>query len=66
MKVREEIEKFSDPEVRVDRGSRLGWGNPFVMRDKSNAERNRVCDAFEEMAANWPTTSPRGMARRTR
>ena len=37
--------------VRVDRRSR--WGNPFVMKDKSDAERNRVCDAFEEMAAKW-------------
>ena len=35
--------------VRVDRRSR--WGNPFVMRDESDAERNRVRDAFEEMAA---------------
>ena len=35
--------------ARVDRSSQ--WGNPFVMKDKSDAERNRVCDAFEEMAA---------------
>ena len=46
--------KGSWPEntVRVDR--RSCWGNPFVMRNRSEAERNRVCDAFEEMAANWP------------
>ena len=44
--------KGSWPEntVRVDRRSR--WGNPFVMRNGSVEERNRVCDAFEEMAAN--------------
>ena len=46
--------KGSWPEntVRVDRRSR--WGNPFVMRNGSEAERKRVCDAFEEMATNWP------------
>lgn len=38
--------------VRVDRRSK--WGNPFIMRNGSDAERNRVCDAFEEMAARWP------------
>ena len=45
--------KGSWPEntVRVDRRSL--WGNPFVMRNDSEAERKRVCDAFEEMAANW-------------
>lgn len=46
--------KGSWPEntVRVDRRSR--WGNPFVMRNGSEAERKRVCDALEEMATNWP------------
>lgn len=29
----------------IGRGSPLG--NPFVMRDKSQTERNRVCDAYE-------------------
>ena len=38
--------------VRVDRRSR--WGNPFVMRDKSDDERDRVCNAFEETAARLP------------
>lgn len=31
--------------VYCGRGSK--WGNPFVMQDKSQAERDRVCDAFE-------------------
>ena len=45
--------KGSWPEntVRVDR--RSPWGNPFAMKNASDAERNRVCDAFEEMAAKW-------------
>lgn len=34
--------------VRVDR--RTPWGNPFRMRNGSDAERDRVCDAFEEWA----------------
>ena len=33
------------PRVYVGRGSPLG--NPFEMRDRSNAERNRVCDEYE-------------------
>lgn len=37
--------------VRVDR--RTKWGNPFIMRNASDAERNRVCDEFEEMVAHW-------------
>ena len=46
--------KGSWPEntVRVDRRSR--WGNPFVMRNGSEEERNRVCEEFEEMVKNWP------------
>ncbi len=31
--------------VRVDRGS--NWGNPFVMRGDTEAERTRVCDLYE-------------------
>lgn len=31
--------------VYVGRGS--PWGNPFVMRDFSGTERDRVCDRFE-------------------
>ena len=38
--------------ARVDRRSR--WGNPFVMRNNSDKERDRVCDAFEEMVARLP------------
>ena len=37
--------------VRVDR--RTEWGNPFIMRNESDKERDRVCDAFEEMVALW-------------
>ena len=37
--------------VRVDRQSR--WGNHFVMRNDSDEERNRVCDAFEEAVKSW-------------
>lgn len=32
-------------EVYIGRGSK--WGNPFEMRNKSDAERDRVCDAYE-------------------
>lgn len=31
--------------VYVGRGS--PWGNPFVMRHSTDAERDRVCDKFE-------------------
>lgn len=37
--------------VRIDRRSE--WGNPFIMRNDSDKERDRVCDAFEEMVALW-------------
>jgi hypothetical protein len=33
------------PRVYVGRGSPLG--NPFEMQDRSDAERNRVCDEYE-------------------
>lgn len=39
--------------VRVDRSSK--WGNPFVMRDQSHTERNRVCDEFEALVARKPS-----------
>jgi hypothetical protein len=32
--------------VAIYRGTPLG--NPFVMKDSSQAERDRVCDAYEE------------------
>lgn len=38
--------------VRVDRRSR--WGNHFIMRNDSDKERDRVCDAFEEAVKSWP------------
>lgn len=32
-------------DVYIGRGSK--WGNPFVMKDWSDEERNRVCDEYE-------------------
>ena len=37
--------RTDDYDVYIGRGSK--WGNPFVMRDKSDHERDRVCDAYE-------------------
>ena len=34
--------------VRVDRGT--NWGNPFIMRNNTINERNRVCNLFEQYA----------------
>lgn len=34
--------------MRVDRGT--DWGNPFIMWDLSEAERQRVCDLYEQYA----------------
>ena len=36
--------------VRVDRGSK--WGNPFIIENDSEKERNRVCDLYE-LYAKW-------------
>ena len=49
--------KYEQGAHYIGRGSPLG--NPFVMRDKSDAERNRVCDAYEawlaeQVASNNP------------
>ena len=33
-------------DVRIDRKTK--WGNPYEMLNKSEAERNRVCDLYEE------------------
>lgn len=33
-------------EIYIGRGSK--WGNPFEMKNKSDEERDRVCDAYEE------------------
>lgn len=39
------IKKESDY-VYIGRGSK--WGNPFVMRNKTLEERDRVCDEYEK------------------
>lgn len=33
-------------DIYIGRGSK--WGNPFKMRNNSEAERNRVCDEYEK------------------
>ena len=38
--------------VRVDRRSR--WGNHFIMRNDSDKERDRVCDAYEKWLQERP------------
>jgi hypothetical protein len=38
--------KKSKCDVYIGRGSK--WGNPFVMKDWSDEERNRVCDEYEK------------------
>lgn len=53
-------EPYPADAVRVDRGS--NWGNPFAMRDKSQAERDRVCDLFEQYAAWRLTVDPEWLA----
>ena len=39
--------------MRVDRGSE--WGNPFIMKNKTDHERNLVCDLYEQYAI-WRLT----------
>lgn len=41
-----------DYDIYIGRGSK--WGNPFNMRNKSDAERDRVCDAYEAWFKNQP------------
>lgn len=41
-------------DVYIGRGSK--WGNPFKMRDNSEAERNRVCGMYEQWF--WTTDLP--------
>lgn len=48
--------------VRVDR--RSPWGNQFMMRGTSEAERVRVCDAFEAWAMAPEQAAFRGWVRR--
>ena len=33
-------------DVYIGRGSK--WGNPYSMKNKSDKERNKVCDLYEE------------------
>lgn len=40
--------------VYIGRGSK--WGNPFAMKNNSQEERDRVCDAYEEWF--WTTDLP--------
>ena len=41
------VNKKTEPyDVYIGRGSK--WGNPFPMRDYSQAERDRVCGLYEE------------------
>lgn len=44
--------RTDDYDIYIGRGSK--WGNPFVMRDKSDNERERVCDAYEAWFMNQP------------
>lgn len=50
--------------VRVDR--RTEWGNPFIMRNDSDKERDRVCDAFEVSVGLWPPDKIRRMKEQLR
>lgn len=41
------VNKYKDLlDVYIGRSSK--WGNPFVMRNPSDEERNRVCDLYAE------------------
>jgi len=42
--------------IRVDRGTQ--WGNPFVILNQSDKERERVCELFEEYAIWRLTVDP--------
>lgn len=46
--------KVETYDVYIGRGSK--WGNPFMMRNYSKEERDRVCDAYE--AYFWTTDLP--------
>lgn len=41
-------------DVYIGRGSK--WGNPFMMKNYSEEERNRVCDEYEKWF--WTTDLP--------
>jgi hypothetical protein len=42
------MHKEGTPEGSVFCGRGSPYGNPYVMKSKSDAERNYVCDAFEK------------------
>ena len=42
-------------DIYIGRGSK--WGNPFIMRDYSQQERDRVCDEYEKWF--WTTDLPK-------
>ena len=48
------IKKTKNYDVYIGRGSK--WGNPFVMKDWSQTERDRVCDEYEKWF--WTTELP--------
>lgn len=49
------VNKYKESyDVYIGRGSK--WGNPFQMKDRSDAERDRVCDEFEKYF--WTTDLP--------
>ncbi len=56
--------KLNTPEartaIRIDR--RTVWGNPHRPKDKSIAERNRVCDLFEIYAQERHRRDPSWLA----
>jgi hypothetical protein len=47
---------ITGPRQRVDRGT--DWGNPFIMADKSERQRQIVCDLFEQYALWRLTVQP--------
>jgi len=42
-------------DIYIGRGSK--WGNPFIMKDYSQQERDRVCDEYEKWF--WTTDLPK-------
>ena len=44
--------RHEEYDVLIDR--RTKWGNPFKMRDKSKAERQRVIEAYREYIQTRP------------
>lgn len=49
------VNKYKEPyDIYIGRGSE--WGNPFSMKNKSQEERDRVCDEYEKWF--WTTDLP--------